>query len=253
MVQAVNPYWAAHVVRVVTKFTISAHGRSSGQAVFDVSSSQSETEHYTTKSRASHSLSPVVTELPQRLDGEALAACALVHVAQLAGAHLAFLLAGANPDKHSAIKVDTQAQQRLNVPPVPESEWSTEKERNSPFSPVGVRLETLQQNPDSKLVTGLGLEGDGPVLGVASLGTVPAQHGHVSGGDTEEAALRDRLHGPVQERSGAAVRIEVNHIKSLFRRLVLVHQERCVAIMGLHQVPDIVVLGVPLDALHRLA
>ena len=131
MVQAVYPYWAAHVVRVVTKFTISAHRRSSGQAVFDVSSSQPKTEHYITKSRASHSLSPVVTELPQGLDGEALAASALVHVAQLAGAHLAFLLAGANPNKHSAIEVDTQAQQRLNVPPVPESEWSTEKERNS--------------------------------------------------------------------------------------------------------------------------
>lgn len=74
---------------------------------------------------------PVVTELPQGLDGEALAARALVHVAQLAGAHLAFLLARADPDKHPAVEVDTEAQQRLNVPPVPESEWSTEKERNS--------------------------------------------------------------------------------------------------------------------------
>ena len=120
VVQAVNPYWAAHVVRVVTKFTISAHRRSSGQAVFDVSSSQPETEHVSTKSRESHS--PVVTELPQGLDGEALAARALVHVAQLAGAHLAFLLARADPDKHPAVEVDTEAQQRLNVPPVPESE-----------------------------------------------------------------------------------------------------------------------------------
>ena len=66
--------------------------------------------------------SPVVTEPPQGLDGEALAASALVHVAQLAGAHLALLLPGANPDKHSAVEVNTQAQQRLNVPHVPETE-----------------------------------------------------------------------------------------------------------------------------------
>ena len=45
VVQIVNPYRAAQVVRVIAKFTIFVHGRPSGQAVFDVSSSQSESEH----------------------------------------------------------------------------------------------------------------------------------------------------------------------------------------------------------------
>ena len=109
------------MVRVVTKFTISAHRGPSGQAVFDVSTSKSETEHFfAVFSR--RPWSPVVTELPQGLDGEALTASALVHVTQLTGAHLAFLLAGAHPDKHPAVEVDAQAQQRLNVPPVPEYE-----------------------------------------------------------------------------------------------------------------------------------
>ena len=121
VVQAVNPYRAAHVVRVVTKFTISAHRGPSGQAVFDVSTSKSETEHFFARF-SRRPWSPMVTELPQRLNGEALAAGALVHVAQLAGAHLAFLLAGAHPDKHPTVEVNTQAQQGLNVPPVPEYE-----------------------------------------------------------------------------------------------------------------------------------
>ena len=121
MVQAVDPYRAAHVVRVVAKFTISAHRGPSGQAVFDVSTSKSETEHFLVRF-SRRPWSPVVTELPQGLDGEALTASALVHVTQLTGAHLAFLLAGAHPDKHPAVEVDAQAQQGLNVPPVPEYE-----------------------------------------------------------------------------------------------------------------------------------
>ena len=61
----------------------------------------------------------MVTELAQWLNGETLAAGALVHVAQLAGAHLALLLAGAHADKHPAVEVNTQAQQRLNISAIP--------------------------------------------------------------------------------------------------------------------------------------
>ena len=50
---------------------------------------------------------------------------------------------------------------------------SVVKEKRRKFSTFGFRLETLEQNLDSELVTGLRFEGDGPVLGLLSLSLFP--------------------------------------------------------------------------------
>ena len=58
-------------------------------------------------------------ESPQRLDGKALTAGALIYVAELAGALLADHLARVHPDKHPHVEVDTEAEEGDDVPPVP--------------------------------------------------------------------------------------------------------------------------------------
>ena len=121
------------------------------------------------------------------------------------------------------------------------------------LSPVGVSLETLEKDPDRDLVTAPGLDGDGAVLGVTGLGAVPAEDGHVGGGDAEEAALGHGLDGGVQEGGRTAVRVEVYHVKPVLLLLVLVHQQGGVTVVARHDVLHLVVSDIPLDALHRLS
>ena len=180
---------------------------------------------------------PVLPDFAEGVEGEALAAGALVHVAQLAGARLARGLARVHAHEHAHVEVDAEAEQRPRVAPVP----------------VGVRLEALQQDSHRELVAALRLERDGSVLGVAGLGAVAGQHRHVRRGDAEQPALGHGLHRAVQEGGGAAVGVEVDHVEPVPGGLVLVHQQRRVPVVRLHQLGDVVVLHVAADALHGLA
>ena len=179
----------------------------------------------------------MLSDFSEGVEGEALAAGALVHVAQLAGARLARGLARVHAHEHAHVEVDAEAEQRPRVAPVP----------------VGVRLEALQQDPHRELVAALRLERDGAVLGVAGLGAVAGQHRHVRRGDAQQPALGHGLYRAVQEGGGAAVGVEVDHVEPVPGGLVLVHQQRRVPVVRLHELGDVVVLHVAADALHGLA
>lgn len=72
-------------------------------------------------------------------------------------------------------------------------------------------------------MTTLGLQGDGTVFNVASLGRITSEHSHISSCDHQQTTVNDALHRAVQEYRRASVRIQVNGVKTIFPSLVHEH------------------------------
>mmetsp|Transcript_18013 Transcript_18013/g.55132 ORF Transcript_18013/g.55132 Transcript_18013/m.55132 type:complete len:726 (+) Transcript_18013:535-2712(+) len=77
---------------------------------------------------------------------------------------------------------------------------------------VGVGLDGVEDDAEREFVQKFGLGRHRPVAAVAGLRVASRQHGHVGGGDAEQAAVRDALDRAVEERRAGAVRIQVDHV-----------------------------------------
>ena len=78
------------------------------------------------------------------------------------------------PDKDPAVEVDTETEKGLDVSSVS----------------CRMRLNALQQDSQPHLVTTLGLERDGAILGVAGLGSIATEDGHVGSSHTQQPTWR---------------------------------------------------------------
>lgn len=72
-------------------------------------------------------------------------------------------------------------------------------------------------------MTGLALQGQRTIFGIAGVRGVATEHRHVRTSDQQDAPLGHALHRPVQEGVGGAIRVEINGMESLLWCSVLVH------------------------------
>mmetsp|Transcript_24105 Transcript_24105/g.43095 ORF Transcript_24105/g.43095 Transcript_24105/m.43095 type:complete len:318 (-) Transcript_24105:321-1274(-) len=170
--------------------------------------------HGWTRSRQKFATRVLLALLAYGLHPERVAAGALPDVGLLGGGGLfAGAGGGVDADEYADVEVDGQREQRNDVALVA----------------IGMRLDASEEDAEGHFMAVGAVDGVATVVVVAGRAVVATEIGHVRGRDQQQAALRHRLYGGVQEVGGSAVRIQVHGV---VRDGVAHHEDAGVEVLG---------------------